>query len=367
MVWLRVFGGVMSIRDIAKRAGVSPATVSRVLNDPRHRCSSEGVRERIWRIAREMNYLPNEAARSLKTGAATTSLEPRCVDVLVTRASNRQMEPFFVELLHAVEAESQQQRCIISNSWSLPSPSTARLSRLGEHEFDAVLSPGSDRADGLVVLGKCDSGLLERLCDAYDGNVVCVGRNSVGQRTDEILCDGEQLARIAVEHLISLGHTAIGYVGNCRGETRCRGYQRTLLDHDLDPQMNAIIECDHTEGAGYAVMRQLMQDEAAPTAIFCATDSIALGMLRCLGQLGGRYYAPSIISCDDIEEAQYAIPTLTTVALPKRDMGRFALRLLTDRMAGGHTAVARVELFGRLVVRESCSLPSDANGYTYVI
>ena len=357
----------MSIRDIAKRAGVSPSTVSRVLNDPSHRCSSDGVRDKIWQIAREMNYLPNEAARSLKTGAGAVERKPRYVDVLMTRSTRRQAEPFFSELLRVIEAETQRQRCIISNVWSLPTPVGARRSRAAELEFESVVSRDTPRADGLIILGKCAPGMFERLHTSYKGNVVSVGRNSVGERSDEVLCDGEKLARMAVEYLIGLGHTSIGYVGDCRGEARCRGYQRTLLDHKLEPEVDSMIACEHTEAAGYAVMKRLVQRESAPTAIFCATDAIAVGMLRCLDELGGRYYAPSIISCDDIEAAQYTTPALTTVALPKREMGRYALWLLADRMDGGHSATTRVELFGRLVVRGSCSLPSDANGYTYVI
>lgn len=357
----------MSIRDIAKRAGVSPSTVSRVLNDPAHRCSSDGVRDRIWQVAREMNYLPNEAARSLKTGAAAAERAPRYVDVLMTRSTRRQAEPFFSELLRVVEAETQRQRCIIANVWSLPSLMGTRRNRAAELEYERVLAPDASRADGLLILGKCAPVVLDRLLRAYGGNVVCVGRNSVGERADEVLCDGEKLARMAVEHLIGLGHSTIGYVGDCRGEARCRGYQRTLLDHHLEPEVDLMISCEHTEAAGYVVMKRLVQRDNAPTAIYCATDAIAVGMLRCLSELGGRYYAPSIVGCDDIESAQFTAPALTTVALPKRDMGRYALWLLADRMAGGHSTTTRVELSGRLVVRDSCSLPSDANGYTYVI
>ena len=91
-------------------------------------------------------------------------------------------------------------------------------------------------------------------------------------------------------------------------------------------------------------------------------------MLRSLNDRRSRYYSPSIIASDDIEAAQYANPALTTVALPKRDMGRFALRLLVDRLAGGgHSSCVRMELQGRLVVRASCSGPADAHGYNYVI
>ena len=102
----------MSIRDIAKKAGVSASTVSRVLNNPGYRCASPELRDAIWRIAREMNYLPNEAARSLKMGSGKdgASAAPLRVDVIVTRASQRQADPFFGELLRIIETETHSQR-----------------------------------------------------------------------------------------------------------------------------------------------------------------------------------------------------------------------------------------------------------------
>ena len=361
----------MSIRDIAERAGVSPSTVSRVLNDPRHRCSSDGMRERIWQIAREMNYLPNEAARNLKLGAEASgsAARPRRIDVIVTRTSQRQPDPFFSELLRIIETETHAHRLLISHVWYLSTLSGHRQLGAGavERELASVLGASVERGEGLVVIGKCAPRILARLGDAYGGNVVSVGRNSTGYVADEVLCDGEKIAKLAVEHLISLGHRAIGYVGDCHNESRYRGYQRTLVEHGLDVSVGNVIECEHTETAGYAAMDELMKREDAPTALFCATDAIAIGMLRRLGESGGRYYAPSIASSDDIEAAELSDPALTTVALPKADMGRFAVRLLADRMAGGHVATARVELGVRLVVRASCSSPADAHGFNYVI
>ena len=89
----------------------------------------------------------------------------------------------------------------------------------------------------------------------------------------------------------------------------------------------------------------------APTAIYCANDMIAIGMLKCLNKYKNHYYVPSIISSDDIEEAQYTKPMLTTVRLPKEEMGKFALYLLIDRLDGGHKGIVRTELEGKLMIR----------------
>ena len=95
----------LSIKKIAKEAGVSTATVSRVLNNPGYKCSSEELRERIWKIARELNYMPNEAARNLKKGITDTSQKVWYLDVLMTRTGNLETDPFFSELLRVIESE----------------------------------------------------------------------------------------------------------------------------------------------------------------------------------------------------------------------------------------------------------------------
>jgi sulfate transport system ATP-binding protein/LacI family transcriptional regulator/LacI family repressor for deo operon, udp, cdd, tsx, nupC, and nupG len=92
-----------------------------------------------------------------------------------------------------------------------------------------------------------------------------------------------------------------------------------------------------------------------PTGIYCANDITAIGMLKCLNQKGGKLRIPSIIASDDIEEAQNTKPMLTTVRMPKEEMGRFALHLLLDRIRGGHQGVVRIELEGKLIIRSSCA------------
>ena len=102
-------------------------------------------------------------------------------------------------------------------------------------------------------------------------------------------------------------------------------------------------------------MHRLLQSDDCPTGIYCANDITAIGMLKCLNKFKNRYYIPSIISSDDIEEAQYTKPMLTTVRLPKDEMAQFALYMLLDHMKGGHKSVVRTELEGRLMIRNSCS------------
>ena len=104
----------MSIKKIAEKAGVSPATVSRVLNNPNYKCSVSGLRDKIWKTAIEMNYVPNEAARNLKRGVSAKQEKTWYINILMTRTDSSQTDPFFSELLRVIESEIHDKNCILS-------------------------------------------------------------------------------------------------------------------------------------------------------------------------------------------------------------------------------------------------------------
>ena len=114
-------------------------------------------------------------------------------------------------------------------------------------------------------------------------------------------------------------------------------------------------------------MKKFLRSDDCPTGIYCANDITAVGMLKYLGRCRNLYFTPSIIASDDIEEAQYTKPMLTTVGLPRAEMGKFALYLLLDRMKGGHSGVVRMELSGHLMIRNSCSHVSESTWSDYCI
>lgn len=345
----------MSIKEIAEKVGVSSATVSRVLNNPNYKCSKPGLRDKIWKAAMELNYVPNEAARNLKMGAIDKSEKTYYVNVLMTRMDANQSDPFFTELLHVIESEIHKNMCILSKLWFLPLFSDDRKCRT--KKLDSIINDMYDevegKCDGLIIIGKCNETALKKLNQKYK-SIVSVNRNSTNYEVDEVICDGRKIASIAVEHLIELGHRDIGYLGECHNEARYNGYLETLKKHEIELKTEYVIETKQTEAEGYEVMKQLLQSGNCPTAIYCANDITAVGMLKCLNKLKNRYYRPSIISSDDIEQAQYTKPMLTTVRLPKEEMGKFAMLLLLDRMKDGHRAVVRVELEGKLMIRNSC-------------
>ena len=346
----------MSIKKIAEEVGVSPATVSRVLNNPNYRCATPGLRDKIWKAAIAMNYVPNEAARNLKMGAAAKTDRTYYINVLMTKMDTDHSDPFFTELLHVIESEIHKHMCILSKVWYKSLFSSEKRCRA--ENLDRIISDmyneTEGKCDGLIIIGKCNKEALKKLNHKYK-NVVSVNRNSTNYEVDEVLCDGKKIASIAVEYLISLGHRNIGYVGECHNEARYNGYVETLRKHDMDVESYYVMECRQTEAEGFEIMKRFLQSTDCPTGIYCANDITAIGMLKCLNKFKNRYYMPSIISSDDIEQAQYTTPMLTTVKLPKEEMGKFALYLLLDRMKGGHKGVVRTELEGKLMIRNSCT------------
>lgn len=211
------------------------------------------------------------------------------------------------------------------------------------------------------MIGKCNKEALALFRKKYK-NVVCVNRNASSGVVDEVVCDGEKIAFMAVEHLIELGHTNIGYIGECHNEARYRGFVEALYDHHLELDPDFVIETNQTEVKGYEAMEKLLAMPDYPTGIYCANDITAVGVLKLLSRRKN-IYMPSVIASDDIEQAQFTTPMLTTVHLPKEDMGKFALWLLLDRINNGHKAVTRMELECKLMVRSSCTSAQE-NGWS---
>lgn len=343
-----------SIKEIAKKAGVSPSTVSRVLNNPDYHCSDAAKRDRIWKAAIELNYTPNEAARNLRRGSHGIQEKTYFIHILMTRTERSHTDPFYTELLHVVESQIHRHSCILANVWYMSAFSNEKQCRKInlEQTVKELYTETENKCDGLIIIGKCTASALTML-GRYFKNVVSINRNPTNHQVDEVTCDGSKIATLAVEHLLALGHASIGYVGPCHGEARYKGYMDTLRKNGLEQDIQYIWESRQTETAGYEIMEHILSSENIPTGIYCANDITAVGMLKALTK--SKLIAPiSIISSDDIEQAQFTSPMLTTVALPKQEMGKFAVYLLLDRIKGEHQAVTTIELEGKLVQRESC-------------
>ena len=357
----------MSLKRIAEMTGVSVSTVGRILSDPNHKCTNEEVKRRVLEAAREINYIPNASARALKSGSKSQEKVFR-INILLTRAAYEMTDPFYDELLMILEKELRNNGCIVGNVWHNAEFSDEKLSRTeGMTGLVEELFPkDAPRADGLIIIGKVTARAL-KLLKNKEKNIVSINRNSTNYQVDEVLCDGSRIAKTAVSYLAKLGHTKIGYVGDCHNESRFTGYQNALVDLRLTPEIDHIFDTLPNEANGIAAMEYFLTLEDPPTGIYCANDILAVGMLGALNRRRSRGHSFSVISSDDIEAAQYTKPMLTTISLPKNEMVRFAMMLLLDRIRGGHRIVSRLEVEGTLVVRESCRTPGVLNEPEYYI
>lgn len=332
-----------TLEQVARLAGVSRSTVSRVINNqPNVRPET---RERVWQIIRESGYQPHAVARSLVTNRTQIigMVIPESVRTLFT-------DPFFPLFLRgATEA------CNTHRYELMLSLFTARS---GEQEmYERVVRNGY--LDGVIVASaSTNDRLIPNLL--RDGiPMVSVGRYA-DERVHYVDVDNIGGARMAVEHLIRLGHRRIGTITGrldmTHGQDRLAGYKEALQAHGIPIEEKLIAEGDYTESGGMAAMRQLL--EASPTAAFIASDIMAIGALRVLHEIGLEVPQDlALVSFDGIPISGAVQPPLTTVRQPIEQLGALAVDLLVGLLES-HPAEAsptqRMILPTELAVRKSC-------------
>ncbi len=335
----------MSIKHIADIVGVSPATVSRVLNNPDHRCHDRGLSDRIREAARDTGYIPNNSARELKTGKSSNEIYT--VDILMARFDSFYEDIFFGEVLKIIESEMMKNGCRAGD--------IITVTDIAKRKNDNRTA----RAQGLIILGKCPYEIVSELKREYKA-VVAFDRNPTDYEMDEIVCNGATAATMAIEYLMELGHSKIAYVGDCNMESRYNGYYECLIKHRIPIIYDYIVPTRQTREEGFRAFELLAREGVQPTGVFCANDVSALGFLQAMKEHNGKkkknIYKPAVISIDDIEEAVAFSPMLTTVRIPKEEMAHMAVVILRDRLAGRHSECVRVELPCRIMVRESSGI-----------
>lgn len=327
----------MSLKKIAEAAGTSISTVSRVLSGSAPNCASPQLRDKIWKAAQELHYTPNLYARNLKKGAPAQS-RPRSVSIVLARIFSLEDDPFFGELFRSLESELLASDCV--------------LERVVEAK--ETLPADFTHTDGIFILGRCSERLLKNLRGVSE-NLVGIWRNHSNFDVDEVLCDGQKAACTAMEHLYALGHRRIGYIGDCSHESRYLGYCDFMMKHALPLDYQYILPTNQTRAQGQSAFERLIALPELPSALLCANDITALGVLDGLSAMGKRARPElSVISIDNIALSQECRPMLTTINIPKEDMAHMAVQLLLDRMARRHREFVRIELPCRLIRRESC-------------
>jgi len=335
----------MTLKEIAAIAKVSPSTISRVINNNDEKCASKDVRDRIWKIIRETGYIPNRTAQKLKMGTAKKDAGVRVLTGIFARVNDFN-DQFFSKLYRIIEQEAFKQGFIIQHIFS--------FTQLEGYGGRVMLE--NAQADGAVILGRCSMKLMQLLKDRYQ-NIISIALNAHDFPVDRVICDGYNAAREAVRYLHSLGHHAIGYIGERKSETRYRGYCDEMQELKLHVREDYIIDVIHSMDGGYNGALLLLDNAERPTSIFCCNDITAVGAIRAIKEKGLQIPSDiSVIGIDNIEMAEYVTPMLTTIGVPLEEMGKLAVKLLVDRITQGHSLPIKADLPFNLIKRESCGV-----------
>ncbi len=333
---------MVTIKDIAKAAGVSPSTVSRALNDSP--LINPRTRERIKELARKLGYERNELARSLVKGRS------KALGLLVADITN----PFFAEITKGVGdvAHGRGYGLILCNTDDDPRR---------EHSYSLLLR--RKRVDGLILTSVTleDPNLVELARSGVP--LVLVSRLCRSVDAPYVTVDNRLGARLAVEHLLELGHRRIACITGPKeidsSRDRAEAFQEVLEEAGLRVPRGWVVFTDFTWEAGERAAGRLLARKRRPTAIFAANDLIALGVMVAAHKAG--IPVPdglSVVGFDDIAFASLPLIRLTTVAQPTYEMGRIAAEWLLDVIEGKRRRKLRKTLKPKLIVRATTAPPA---------
>ncbi len=337
-----------SIFDVARRAGVSIATVSRVLNKTDHRVR-QSTRERVLRAAADLGYTPSPLARALVTR------QTRIVGVLISDV----IDHYFATIVRGAEAVARANGYLLisCNTQRDPEVILSYLRLLGDYRADGILFGGGALID--PVLLPALHALVDELQE-QGTQFVSLGHPS--QALPEVNIDNVAAMGDLVDHLAALGHRRIAFISGTPNvtttEQRLEGYRCTLEAHGLPFNPALVLPGDYTHGCGQRAAIRLCEMEPRPTAVIGISDATAIGCLTMLRERGISVPGQiSVVGCNDILAASYVEPPLTTVAIPLHDFGATGMQQLL-RLLNGEEIEPLYLLPHHLVVRRSTAPPA---------
>lgn len=337
----RNFAGSRPVMDdVARLAGVSKQTVSRVLND--HPAVRPETREAVRAAMRSLGYRPSRSARSLASGRT------RMLGVISFDAAR--YGP--ASILTAINTAAQEAGYLLS---SIALDDTADHDTVAE----AVERLSAEGADGVIAIAP-QHRAGQALADTRLDTPLVVLENEVRGSTPLATADSRAGARKAVEHLLRLGHPTVWHIAGPAGwtsaEQRIESWRGTLKA--AGAEIPELLVGDWSADSGYEAGR-LLARRPEVTAVFASNDQTALGLLHALHEAGRRVPDDvSVVGYDDIPEAAHLLPPLTTVRTDFAEIGTRALRLLLDRMAGRAEEHPEPVIPVELIVRRSCGRPA---------
>jgi LacI family transcriptional regulator len=338
---------MVGIRDVARKAGVSPTTVSRVLNKDETLSVTQETKQRVLRIAEELNYSVKNNSRAKKTSSS--------IGIITTVTEIDEIEdPYFRSIRIGIEKEAKEQK-IAAN----------RIYRLLDKE---VQLEKIDQLGAIIVLGQVPKKLLETIYET-NKNLIVVDDSSASQCYDAVYVDLAGLTYQLLDNLKRAGHSKIAFIGGFRivrdalgnediskEDNRLLAYKKWMENENLDYE-NKVFLGDWTTLEGLKLSNELIEtfeEKERPTAILVASDPMAVGVYRSLQKKGIRIPDDiSIVSFDNIKMVEYLTPPLTTINIYTEELGRVAVRMAKERIVGAREIPLRTIVPGKIINRES--------------
>lgn len=328
---------MVRIVDVAKKANVSTATVSRVITNSG--TVKKETTDKVLKAIESLNYQPNILARQLRR------LETKTILVVVPDITNT----FFSKVLRGVEEVANKNGYqvllgIANNSI--------------EHQSGYLNILRQKKADGMILLtAKVDGQVVEEIANQYPVVLAC--EYTEGSQIPTVSIDNISSARKATEHLINIGHKRIGHISgpfnSVLGRDRLKGFQQAMAQHCLPVESFLVQEGDFSFESGFNQMMKFLALDHAPTAIFAANDEMAIGAMKAIKSKGLTVPGDiSVVGFDDIKFASIYEPALTTIGQPSFDIGKKAMELLIKIINNDDLEKIQYILEDQLIVRDSC-------------
>ena len=325
-----------TIRDVAKLAGVSPAAVSRILNDDPGLSATPETRKRVLEAAANLHY---EKKRTASKASFTLGI------VQWFSAEDEMRDSYYLMVRKGVE-----DYCIAH------SISIVRVFRT-----DSDFKEGLQGVDGIICIGKFDKEHVEAILD-INRNVVFLDMPGIDYNITTVTMDFRCGVRRALDYLTELGHERIAYIGGKEYigdnelvyDERRETYKKYMREHKRF-RKELMVEGSFSTSSGYELAKTMLQSKVIPTAIFAASDAIAIGVMKAVKEAG--YKIPgdiSIMGFNDEEMSEFTSPALTTVRAPAYDMGQHGANLIYGMANLSIETPLKVKIPCSLTVRESC-------------
>jgi len=330
----------VTLRDVARHAGVHPATASRALNNATRSLVNEATAQRVLQVAEELGYRPNPIARGLKTNRSTT------VGVLLPDLTN----PLFPPIVRGIEDRLAEDgyTAVLANTDNDPTKERLHFEIMRSRQVEGFILATAERDDPLI------DDLM-----SSDAPMVMVNRTVENERAHAVVADDRLGSRLAVDHLVALGHTQIAHImGPERLSTarnRLEGFLAGMRQHVVDADDDLIeIAGAFTEVEGARAFRRLLDRKAKFTAVYAANDLLALGCFDIMEEKGiGCPDEVSVVGYNDIPFMDKLRPALTTIRVHQYEIGVHAANLLLARLENPHAPPQTLMLKPELIVRDS--------------